>query len=40
MNEYIVGLEREFSLTENGFKLEESRALSRSEEHTSELQSR
>lgn len=28
MNEYIVSLEREFSSIENGFKLEESRALS------------
>lgn len=27
MNEYIVSLEREFSLIENGFKVEESRAL-------------
>lgn len=27
MNEYIVSLEREFSLVENGFKLEEIRAL-------------
>ena len=28
MNEYIVSLEREFSLVEKGFKLEENRALS------------
>lgn len=28
MNEYIVGLEQEFSLIENGFKEEEKRAVS------------
>ena len=33
MNEYIVSLEREFSLVENGFKAEESRALSDYKSH-------
>ena len=36
MNEYIVSLEREFSLVENGFKAEESRALSDYKSHDHE----
>ena len=36
MNEYIVGLEREFSSRENGFKAEESRALSDYKSHGNE----
>lgn len=36
MNEYIVSLEREFSLVENGFKMEESRALSDYKSHGNE----
>ena len=37
MNEYIVGLEQEFSLIENGFKVEESRALSDYKSHDNEF---
>lgn len=36
MNEYIVSLEREFSLVENGFKAEESRASSDYKSHDHE----
>ncbi|MCC8024387.1 MAG: DNA alkylation repair protein [Clostridium sp.] len=36
MNEYIVSLEREFSLVENGFKVEENRALSDYKSHDNE----
>ena len=36
MNAYIVSLEREFSLVENGFKAEESRALSDYKSHDHE----
>ncbi len=36
MNEYIVGLEQEFSLIENSFKVEESRALSDYKSHNNE----
>lgn len=36
MNEYIVSLEREFSLVENGLKAEESRALSDYKSHDHE----
>lgn len=36
MNEYIVSLEREFSLVENGFKAEESRVLSDYKSHDHE----
>ena len=37
MNEYIVSLEREFSLIDNGFKVEESRALSDYKSHDNEF---
>lgn len=37
MNEYIVSLEREISLIENGFKVEESRALSDYKSHDNEF---
>lgn len=36
MNEYIVNLEREFTSIENGFKVEESRALSDYKSHDNE----